>query len=119
MVLMPNPKHRPHVRGPVDRAVARAMRLAALPGLDWTLSHAARAAFRPALGERLTVSGNPAARDLVRHAFADLGGNAERARAWAKAAASWSMQPPEGVLEAFCRSDVPVLLALLSRAPFA
>lgn len=110
MVLMPNPMHRRHARAPLERAVARAVRMGSLPGLDWTLSHAARAAFRPALGEKLTVSGNPAARDLVRHAFADLGGNAERARAWAKAAARWPIEPPEGLLEAYPAIDLPVLL---------
>jgi pimeloyl-ACP methyl ester carboxylesterase len=110
MVLMPNPMHRRHTRAPLERAVARALRMGSLPGLDWTLSHAVRAAFRPAIGERLTVTGNPAARDLVRHAFADMGGNAERARAWAKAAAKWSVDPHEELLEAYGRIDVPVLL---------
>ena len=34
--------------------------------------------FRPSIGERLSVQHNPAARDLVRHAFADVGGNGNR-----------------------------------------
>lgn len=110
MVLMPSSLHRRAARHPLERAVTGAMRLGAVPGLDWTISHAARVAFRPAVGERLTVSGNPAARDLVRHAFADLGGDAERARAWAKAAAHWPPQPAEGLLEAYPSIDVPVLL---------
>ena len=46
-----------------------------------------RSARRPA--SALTARGNPAARDLVRHAFADVGGNANRARAWARAARRW------------------------------
>lgn len=110
MVLMPSSLHRRALRHPLERAVAGAMRLGALPGLDWTVSHAVRAAFRPAVGERLTATGNPAARDLVRHALADLGGDSERARAWAKAAASWPQQPGEGLLEAYSAIDVPVLL---------
>jgi pimeloyl-ACP methyl ester carboxylesterase len=110
MVLMPNPMHRRTPRHPVQRAVAGAMRMGSLPGLDWTVSHAVRAAFRPALGERLTFTGNPAARDLVRHAVADLGGNAERARAWAKAAARWPAEPQQDLLTAYERITVPVLL---------
>lgn len=110
MVLMPSRLHRRTPRHPLERAVAGAMRLGAVPGLDWTLSHAARAAFRPAVGEKLTVTGNPAARDLVRHAFAGLGGDAEHARAWAKAAASWPSHPSEGLLEAYPDMDVPILL---------
>ena len=52
-----------------------------MPGLDRLVSHAGRLAFRPTVGEKLTARGNPAARDLVRHAFAGVGGNANRARA--------------------------------------
>ena len=110
MVLMPSSLHRRTPRHARERAIASAMRMGAVPGLDWTISHAVRAAFRPSVGERLTVSGNPAARDLVRHAFADLGGDAERARAWAKAAASWPTSPADGLLEAYSGIQVPVLL---------
>lgn len=110
VVLMPGPMHRRTTRQPLERAVARALRLGSVPGLDWTVSHALRAVFRPALGDRLSVTGNPAARDLVRHAFADLGGDSERARAWAKAASAWPAQPNAGFLDAYARMDMPVLL---------
>ena len=60
-----------------------------VPGLDRLLSHAGPLAFRPTVGEKLSARGNPAARDLVRHAFQGVGGNANRARAWARAARRW------------------------------
>ena len=37
----------------------------------------------------LTARGNPDARDLFRHAFADVGGNANLARSWARFARRW------------------------------
>ena len=86
LVLMPNADAPPPERDrPRARRRARRARAAAVPGLDRALSHAARLAFRPASGERLSARGNPAARDLVRHAFGGLGGNANRARSWAQA----------------------------------
>ena len=67
--------------------------------------------FRPALGSRLSVRDNPAARDLVRHAFADVGGNGNRARSWGKVARRW---PAAAVSRDAARpwppSDAPVLL---------
>ena len=71
------------------RRGGRSCRAAALPGLDRVLAHGAKLVFRPAVGERLSVQRNPAARDLVRHAFADVGGNGNRARSWAKFARRW------------------------------
>ena len=86
LVLMPSAMHRRPERERMDRVAGLAVRAAAVPGLDRLASHAAPLAIRPSLGEKLTARGNPAARDLVRHAFADAGGNANRARAWARAA---------------------------------
>jgi pimeloyl-ACP methyl ester carboxylesterase len=83
---------------------------AVVPGLDRALAHAARLAFRPELGTRLSARGNPAARDLVRHAFADVGGNGNRARSWAKLARHWPLQARLDRLEAYERLEVPVLL---------
>ena len=87
-----------------------AARAGAVPGLDRAVSHAARLAFRPQAGESLTARGNPAARDLVRHAFADVGGDATRARAWARAARRWPTGAQSDLLDAYRLIDVPTLL---------
>src|SRR6202012_860790 len=73
LVLMPNRLHRRDEFAARRAAWRTACRLAAVPGLDRTLSRGAKLVFRPAIGERITVARNPAARDLVRHAFADVG----------------------------------------------
>ncbi len=110
LVLMSNRLHRR------DEFVARraawraACRVAALPGLDRVLSHGAKVLFRPSVGERLSVQGNPAARDLLRHAFADVGGNGNRARSWAKFARRWPADAQLGLLDAYPRMGMPVLL---------
>jgi len=110
LVLMSNRLHRR------DEFVARraawrtACRVAALPGLDRILSHGAKVLFRPSVGERLSVQGNPAARDLLRHAFADVGGNGNRARSWAKFARRWPVDAQLGLLDAYPRMSMPVLL---------
>ena len=110
LVLMPNPMHRRPTRDRAERTLQTVMRAAAVPGLDRALSHGARLAFRPEVGERLSARGNPAARDLVRHAFADLGGNANRARSWARAARRWPKGGYGELLDAYRLIDVPVLL---------
>ncbi len=110
LVLMGNRLHRREALGGGRVAWRTASRFAALPGLDRLLSHGARLVFRPAVGERLSAQHNPAARDLVRHAFADVGGNGNRARSWAKFAARWPAQPQRGLLDAYARISVPVLL---------
>jgi pimeloyl-ACP methyl ester carboxylesterase len=83
---------------------------AAVPGLDRVMSHGARALFRPELGAKLSARGNPEARDLVRHAFADVGGNGNRARSWAKLARRWPVDAQRGYLEAYESLAAPVLL---------
>jgi pimeloyl-ACP methyl ester carboxylesterase len=110
LVVMPNRLHRRQEHAG-QRASWRAVtRAAALPGLDRMLAHGAKLVFRPAVGERLSVQRNPAARDLVRHAFADVGGNGNRARAWAKFARRWPAEPQRWLLDAYPRIDLPVLL---------
>jgi pimeloyl-ACP methyl ester carboxylesterase len=106
LVLMPNPLHRaaPRERW---RTVAR---IGAVPGFDRALTHVARAAFRPQHGVKLTASADPAARDLVRHAFADVGGNANLARSWARLAKRWPSGPRTQLLDLYPRMDFPVLL---------
>ncbi|HUE26837.1 MAG TPA: alpha/beta hydrolase, partial [Solirubrobacteraceae bacterium] len=66
--------------------------------------------FRPSVGERLSAQHNPAARDLIRHAFADVGGNGNRARSWARFARRWPTGPQRELLDAYPGIDLPVLL---------
>ena len=110
LVLMPNRLHRTERFARRRSAWRMACRLGGLPGLDRALSHLAPLVFRPELGERLTVQRNPEARDLVRHAFADVGGNANRARAWAKFVAHWPVRDQRDLLDAYAQITVPVLL---------
>jgi pimeloyl-ACP methyl ester carboxylesterase len=110
LVLMPNPMHRPPERGGRERVARTLVRAAAVPGLDRALSHTGRVAFRPVHGERLSARGNPAARDLVRHATAGLGGNANRARSWAKAARRWPTGAETDLLDAYRLLEFPTLL---------
>ena len=86
------------------RASAQAWRLAArggsLPGLDRLLCHAHRLVFTPELGMRLSERGAPAAGDLIRHAFADVPGNPNLARSWAKCARRWPRGAQTQLLDA-------------------
>ena len=110
LVLMPNALHRPPSRplgGPGWRLGARA---AALPGFDRLLSHAAHLAVRPEQGIRLSARANPAARDLVRHAVADVGGNTNLARSWAKFAKAVPLAANRELLDGYRRLGFPVLL---------
>jgi pimeloyl-ACP methyl ester carboxylesterase len=110
LVLLPNAMHRKPERMRRERIVARAARAAAVPGVDRLLSHTARALLRPASGERLSARGNPAARDLLRHASSGFAGNANRARSWAKAARRWPTGPQGDLLDAYRLIEVPTLL---------
>jgi pimeloyl-ACP methyl ester carboxylesterase len=114
LVLMPSSLHRRPLRR--DRGIRVGAALAAVPGLDRAASHAARLAFRPAKGPELSARGNPAARDLVRHATMDLGGNVNRARAWSKAVRRWPRDQPE-LLDAYRLIGVPVLLLWADEDP--
>jgi pimeloyl-ACP methyl ester carboxylesterase len=107
LVLMSSCLHRPPQRS--ARAARAAAHVAAVPGLDRAASHVIRLAFRPDKGAALSARGNPAARDLVRHATMHLGGNAKRARSWSKAVRRWPREQPE-LLDAYRVIDVPVLL---------
>jgi pimeloyl-ACP methyl ester carboxylesterase len=110
MVLMPNRLHR-ETQDRGRRAFWRAMcRAGALPGLDRAMSHVARVIFRPKVGDRLTATGNPAARDLMRHAFGDIGGNGNRIRSWARFARRWPSGPRHDLLDAYGRIEAPILL---------
>ncbi|MGN6190213.1 MAG: alpha/beta fold hydrolase [Conexibacter sp.] len=110
LVLMPNRLHRrpEHRAGPLAwRGAAMA---AAVPGLDRLLARGAPLVFRPSRGEKLSVQHNPAARDLVRHALADVPGNPGRARSWAKFARRWPSEPWRELLDAYRDVTAPTLL---------
>ncbi|HWF73366.1 MAG TPA: alpha/beta hydrolase [Solirubrobacteraceae bacterium] len=110
MVLMPNRLHR-RDEFPVARAAWRATcRAAVLPGLDRVLAHGAKLVFRPSLGERLSAQRSPASRDLIRHALADVGGNGNLARSWAKFVRRWPVDAQRDLLDAYARIECPVLL---------
>jgi pimeloyl-ACP methyl ester carboxylesterase len=117
LVLMSNALHRRPERERLERLVALAVRPAAVPGLDRVISHGARLAFRPAMGERLSARRNPAARDLVRHAFGGVGGNANRARSWAKAARRWPSGAQADLLDVYRLIEVPTLLLWADEDP--
>jgi pimeloyl-ACP methyl ester carboxylesterase len=110
LILMSNRLHRREQLGGRRRAWRVACRAAALPGLDRVLSHGATLAFRPSLGDRLSVQRSRATRDLIRHAMADVGGNSNRARAWSRFAHRWPVEAQRQLLDAYGRVNVPVLL---------
>jgi pimeloyl-ACP methyl ester carboxylesterase len=110
LVLMPTRLHRSELHPAKRGAWRAACRVAAFPGLDRLLSHGATLIFRPSMGEHLSAQHNPAARDLVRHAFSDVGGNGNRARSWAKFARNWPATAQRQLLDAYTRIEMPVLL---------
>jgi pimeloyl-ACP methyl ester carboxylesterase len=117
LVLMPNRLHRREQFAARRAAWRTASQAAAVPGLDRMMARAATLAFRPGLGERLSVQRNPAARDLIRHAFADVGGNVNRARSWARFARRWPAGPQRDLLDAYPRLELPVLLLWADQDP--
>jgi pimeloyl-ACP methyl ester carboxylesterase len=117
LVLMSNPMHREPERVRRERAIALGTRAAMVPGLDRIVSHTARALFRPASGERLSARGNPAARDLLRHASSSFAGNANRARSMAKAARRWPSGAQSDLLDAYRLIEVPTLLLWADEDP--
>jgi len=117
LVLMPNRLHRraEHRAGLLAwRAAALA---AAVPGLDRALARAVPLVLRPSRGERLSAQHNPAARDLMRHALADVPGNPARARSWSKFARSWPSEPQRDLLDAYRHVTVPTLLLWADEDP--
>jgi len=115
LVLMPNRLHTPPQR-PLLRAAWRlTARAAAAPGLDRLLSYGTRLVFTPERGISLSARANPAAADLVRHAFADVPGNSSLARSWAKCARVWPRGAQTHLLELYPRLRMPVLLLWADR----
>jgi pimeloyl-ACP methyl ester carboxylesterase len=115
LVLMPNRLHRPPQRSRLPVPLRTIAPAAALPGLDRLASHAARLAYRPEQGMKLTARGNPAARDLLRHATDDIGGNANLARSWSRWVRRWPKGAQTQLLEAYPRLDASVLLLWADR----
>ncbi len=117
LVLMPNRLHAPPARPGTRMAWTAAASAAAVPGLDRLLSHGTRAVFTPERGLRLSARGNPAAADLVRHAFADVPGNSSLARSWARAARVWPRGAQSQLLAGYRQLELPVLLLWADRDP--
>lgn len=117
LVLMSNRMHAPPERSGLRAAWRMSARAAAVPGLDRMLSYGARIVFAPERGLLLSARGNPAAADLVRHAFADVPGNSNLARAWAKCARSWPRGAQTHLLDLYPRLEMPVLLLWADQDP--
>jgi pimeloyl-ACP methyl ester carboxylesterase len=81
-----------------------------MPGFDRLAGHAVKLAFRPQRGVALTARQVPEAQDLVRHAIADVGGNANLARSWARLARNLPRGPRREVLDLLPQLSLPVLL---------
>jgi len=117
LVLMPNRLHRPPERARARAAWRVAARAGSIPGMDRLLTYGTRAVFTPELGLRMSARANPAARDLVRHAFADVPGNSSLARSWAKCARQWPAGAQAQLLDRYCELEMPVLLLWADRDP--
>jgi pimeloyl-ACP methyl ester carboxylesterase len=116
LVLMPNRLHRPEQQARLRAAWRLAARAGAVPGVDRLLAHAAPLVFNPAVGLRLSARAEPATRDLVRHAFADVPGNPSLARSWAKFARNWPRGPQTQMIErVYPKLSMPVLLLWADR----
>lgn len=117
LVLMPNRLHGRTERR-AGRSLWRAAAMAATaPGLDRAIARGAPLVLRPSLGEKLSAQRNPAARDLVRHALADLPGNPGRARSWAAFARRWPSEPQRELLDAYRKVTAPTLLLWADEDP--
>ena len=110
LILLPNRLHRRATHEQLRRGWRVAVRAAAVPGLDRVLSHGARLVFRPDLGLRLSARRAHGTSDLLRHAFADVGGNTNRARSWARFAARWPTGAKRELFDLYPRLSMPVLL---------
>ena len=118
LVLMANRLHAPPARGALRAGWQLAASAGALPGLDRVLAQGTRVVFTPRRGTRLSSRANPAAGDLVRHAFADVPGDASLARSWARCARRWPRGAQRELLDLYPRLDMPVLLLWADRDRF-
>ncbi len=117
IVLMPNRLHLPVEHQRMRDAWRLATLGGSLPGLDRVLSHATKLVFTPELGMRMSERRAPEAGDLMRHAFADVPGNPNLARSWAKCARHWPRGAQTQLLELYPRLDMPVLLLWADHDP--
>ena len=115
LVLMPNRLHCSPTRSRLPVALRAVAPAASLPGLDRAATRAVRLAYRPEHGMKLTARGNPSARDLVRHATADVAGNANLARSWSRWLRRWPPVAQTELLDAYPRIAAPVLLLWADR----
>lgn len=115
LVIMPNRLHGQPARSRLPAPLRVVAPAAALPGLDRAASRAVPLAYRPEQGMKLTARGNPAARDLVRHATADVAGNANLARSWSRWVRRWPSGAQTDLLDAYPRIEAPVLLLWADR----
>lgn len=109
LVLMPCSLHR---RSAQERMLLRFARAGSVPGLGRALTHVAPLVWGPSRGVGLTVTGNPDAGALMRHATTDLPGNVNRARAWSRMARRW--ERPD-VMDAYRQVTCPTLLLWADR----
>ena len=117
IVLLPSALHRRSTRERGERVVRGVARAGALPGVGRIAARGVATAFRPATGEKLSARGNPAARDLMRHALADLPRNGNRAKAWGKAARRWPADDASSLLDGYRHLECPVLLLWADEDP--
>jgi pimeloyl-ACP methyl ester carboxylesterase len=110
LVLLGNRLHAPPQRALLGASWRFVTSAAALPGVAAALSHGTRLVFTPNWGLRLSARANPAAADLVRHAFADVPGNSRLAHSWAKCARNWPRGAQRDLLNLYPRLEMPVLL---------
>jgi pimeloyl-ACP methyl ester carboxylesterase len=110
LALMPCRLHRPPERPRAQAAWLSAARAGGLPAVDRVAGHVARLTYRPRRAMALTARGIPEAQDLVRHATADVGGNANLARSWSRLARALPRGARREVLDLLPRLDLPVLL---------
>lgn len=110
LVLMPARLHKPVAGDGLWRRWRQAMRVGDTPGLDRLVMRGARVALRPDHAIKLSARRDPAAADLVQHAMADVGGNANLARSWARLARRWPTAPRRELLDLYPKLDMPVLL---------
>jgi pimeloyl-ACP methyl ester carboxylesterase len=117
LVLLPNRLHARPRHARARAAWQLVTRAGSVPLLDSLLSYGTRAVFTPRRGLRLSARANPAAADLVRHAFADVPGNSSLARSWARFARNWPRGAQTHLLELYPRLEMPVLLLWADRDP--
>jgi pimeloyl-ACP methyl ester carboxylesterase len=110
LVLMGNRMHARERRSKQSAVWRVAAQAGALPGLDRALTHATRVLFKPERGLSLSARANPAAETVVRHAFADVPGNSNLARSWAKCARVWPRGAQAQLRGEYERLRMPVLL---------